>query len=692
MILLKHFRSLRTRMIVLVLGATLFGLSTLAISLTTQFSNVVVGTLDVGIKESSQKSAMEVQSRLSGLLSIAQTMALTAEQLHSIPEEERISQLRQIALAILQKTPGIYCTYFIFAREPYFAPERTKAGRYYAISLYKGPQGPTQDGDPADFVIEDNADGAYFFTPKRTGNEFLTSPYSYLYAGMKDSIHIASLVVPIFIQGQFAGVAGVDLSVDDLWTSIVSKVKPLGVGSAMLLANDGIRAAHPKRELIGVVVGDDLQPEIQKALLNDIRNGIPHTLEKFSRATNARSRIDYVPIQIGASGTPWSLGCVVPMDIIMKPLEQIRMVAVLISLFILAIMGFLIFMIGNSVIRPLRHATLLMDGIASGDGDLTLRMNADSADEVGALAKGFNTFAEKVRVIMVQIGGHSSTLAGASEEFSGSAKMMAEMARDMSGRTNQVVAAVEESSIGIKQVAEAAGNLSGSVADVAAAVEEMTISIKDVAVRCTEELQIAGKAKVRADGVRVTMDALNQSAQEVSRVVDLIEDIAEQINLLALNATIEAATAGEAGKGFAVVAGEVKELAKQTAIATEKISGHIGTMQISVAKSLADIGGITEVIDDVNGISHSIVGAVEEQSVTMNSVAELLSSVNGEARQIAGTVKNISVGLSEISSVVAGLGDGALQTATNARGTEDASRDLSGLSGDLNHIVRRFKV
>jgi len=199
-------------------------------------------------------------------------------------------------------------------------------------------------------------------------------------------------------------------------------------------------------------------------------------------------------------------------------------------------------------------------------------------------------------------------------------------------------------------------------------------------------------AKKRAEGATITMDNLNTPAQEISRVLDLIEDIAEQINLLALNATIEAATAGEAGKGFAVVAGEVKELAKQTASATEQISTHIKGIQKNVKESMQDISGITEVIEKVNGISQAIVGAVEDQSTTMASVAQAVSSVNRDADTISLNVREISKGIQDVAQHATELGKSSQSTASSASGTEDASKGLSSLSKELQNLVGRFKV
>jgi methyl-accepting chemotaxis protein len=435
-----------------------------------------------------------------------------------------------------------------------------------------------------------------------------------------------------------------------------------------------------------------MEPDAQKRLLGAIAKGENYTVEKKAKATGKLSRIEYAPIIIGDNSAPWSLGSVFPMEVVLDAESRMRYITALVSLLGLIAMGILLLFIANTIVDPLRKASHLMNEIAEGEGDLTKRLPVESRDELGILAENFNTFAEKVRTIVAQVQGNSNSLAGAAEELTATAKVMNGVASDMSDQTHHVVAAVEQSSVGAKRVSESLNTLNGSVGSVSAAVEEMSISIGNVADRCKEELRMANDAKSRADAVLETMDRLEKSAVEISRVLDLIEDIAEQINLLALNATIEAATAGEAGKGFAVVAGEVKELAKQTAAATEQISNQIQGIQQNVEESLKDIQGIGKVIDDVNGISESIANSVQEQSTTMNSVAGSVSQVSTEASQIASNVTEISKGMQEVASHSSALNGASKQTANNASGTEDAAKGLAQLSNELHKLVGKFKV
>lgn len=687
---LNNFRSLKAKLLTLVLTAMFLGFGVLAMVMSGQFSRIQMDTVNEWTIEAGARYSLEVQSKFAEYLGVVRLAADQGGLMTKLADSAKIELLGKTVEGIVAKNPGIRSAYYMFDAS-YFQGIEFPANQAFNIAWVRSSTGEVKsDGEPG--ALDVKAEDDFWHLPKNTGHEILTNTYKWLYTGEKDSLMMASLCAPVFSGGKFVGIMGVDLTIDDLWESIVSKVKPMKKGYAILVDNSGFRAAHPKPEQRGKLLGDDMSPEDQKHLLSELAVGNHHVVEKIAKATGKLSRIEYAPIVVGNTGTPWSLGSVFPMDTVQEPLNRMRWVTLVVSIIALLAIALVLVFISNTIVNPIKKASKLMDEIAQGEGDLTQRLPVDTRDELGALSENFNTFAEKVRTIVSQVKGNSTSLASAAEELTATAKVMNGVAGDMSEQTHQVVAAVEESSVGTKRVSESLTNLSGSVSSVSAAVEEMSISIGNVATRCQEELRMANDAKQRADGVMKSMDRLENSASEISRVLDLIEDIAEQINLLALNATIEAATAGEAGKGFAVVAGEVKELAKQTAAATDKISAQIQDIQKSVSESLRDIQGIGKVIDDVNGISESIVTAVQEQSSTMNSVAGSVSHVSNEANMIASSVEEISKGIQEVASHSSALGSASKQTAHNASGTEEAAKGLAGLSAELHEMVGKFKV
>jgi methyl-accepting chemotaxis protein len=206
----------------------------------------------------------------------------------------------------------------------------------------------------------------------------------------------------------------------------------------------------------------------------------------------------------------------------------------------------------------------------------------------------------------------------------------------------------------------------------------MGASIKEIAKNATEAAKVATAAVKVAETANSTVGKLGESSAEIGQVIKVITSIAQQTNLLALNATIEAARAGEAGKGFAVVANEVKELAKETAKATEDISRKIEAIQTDTKAAVDAIGTISEVINQINGISSTIATAVEEQNATTNEMAR--------------NVSEAAHGSEEITSNIAGVAQAAESTSRGAGDTQKAAQQLVETSSELRRLIERFKV
>ncbi|MGD0519424.1 MAG: Cache 3/Cache 2 fusion domain-containing protein, partial [Thermoguttaceae bacterium] len=237
-------------------------------------------------------------------------------------------------------------------------------------------------------------------------------------------------------------------------------------------------------------------------------------------------------------------------------------------------------------------------------------------DETDEIAAWFNTFMGKLWKVVSQVAISTKTLAGSSTKLSATAAQLASGAEETTNQSATVASAAEEMATNMNNMAAATEQMTTNVKTVAGATEQMTASISEIAKNAEQASTVAGNAAQMAQSSNETIGQLGNAADEIGKVIQVIQDIAEQTNLLALNATIEAARAGDAGKGFAVVATEVKELAKQTAEATEDIRGRIEGIQSSTGEAIKSIGSISEVIQQVNEISRTIASAVEEQSVT----------------------------------------------------------------------------
>ena len=253
---------------------------------------------------------------------------------------------------------------------------------------------------------------------------------------------------------------------------------------------------------------------------------------------------------------------------------------------------------------------------------------------------------------------------------------LASAAEELTATSQQMSANAEETSVQANVVTSAAEQVNKNLQTVATGSEEMSASIKEIAKNAHESANVATGAVRVAEETTQIVGKLGDSSTEIGQVIKVITSIAQQTNLLALNATIEAARAGEAGKGFAVVANEVKELAKQTAKATEDISRKIEAIQADTKNAVGAIGQISEVIKQVNDISNTIATAVEEQNATTN---EMTRNVSEAAR-----------GSSEITKNVAGVAEAAKSTTQGASDSLKAAQSLSKMSNELRELVQKM--
>ncbi len=349
-------------------------------------------------------------------------------------------------------------------------------------------------------------------------------------------------------------------------------------------------------------------------------------------------------------------------------------------------------LVTNTLVRPIAQAAGLMQDIAEGEGDLTRRILVHTRDEIGALANGFNIFVEKIRGIVEQLSGNAGTMASFSSQMSILAQQMGDSVRAMSARTGAVAMAAEEASANNHAVAASMEEATTNLTTVTGATQEMNDTIGRIVVNSDKARTISEEAGSQAQQLTALMQQFGMAAQEIGQVTETINDISSQTNLLALNATIEAARAGEAGKGFAVVASEIKELAKQTAAATEDIKGRVSGVQQSASGAMTDIERITIVIGEVGHLVADIATAIEQQAAITRNVVENIAQAstgvqqaNSQVAQTVSVAETMAREIAGINSVVAGIRDGGEQVQSN-------SIELAQLAGQLNALVGQFKM
>ncbi|MFC7534461.1 methyl-accepting chemotaxis protein [Actinoplanes sp. GCM10030250] len=314
------------------------------------------------------------------------------------------------------------------------------------------------------------------------------------------------------------------------------------------------------------------------------------------------------------------------------------------------------------IVRQLNSVSDSLAAVAS--GDLTVPAEVQVRDELGGMAVAVNTARDGLREMVSALTASSQILSQSTQRLTGATDRIGESAREAATQADAV--------------AFAAGTVSSNVQTVAAGSEEMGVSIREIAESANEAARVASEAVTVAETTNATVSKLGASSAEIGNVVKTITAIAEQTNLLALNATIEAARAGEMGKGFAVVASEVKDLAQETARATDDISRRVEAIQSDTTNAVAAIGEISQIIARINDYQLTIASAVEEQTATTGEMSRSVSDAAQGSTDIAGTISGVATAT---QSTTANL--------VEASGT---AVELAGISTELQRVIGRFRI
>ena len=656
----------------------------------------------------SEKGADEVRAYLEGYWYTVETIAHTMEQYDSMITGNRRNMLNVILEGITKSHPeviGMWCIW-----EPNILEGNDQA--------YVGTRGTDSNGRftpyyywdrgtlKLDALVDVDVSGVsdFYVVPKKNNITTIMDPFIFEIEGKP--VLMTSVASPIRNNGRLVGVAGIDISLDEI-QRISQLSKPYSDSVTAVFANDGTVAGHFDESRVGKN-GRDTEADMNGPYLNDfmksIKDGQPFRMERYVPAMRTGVSIQLAPIKVVSSTTPWSFAVGNIQSTVMAPVNDMIKISVIIFIVTIALVTLAAIFLSRSITKPIINISGDLKGIAEGEGDLTRRVTTRSKDEVGDLARYFNETVEKIMKLIINIRKEASVLsdigtslatnmnetAAGVNEITSNIQSIKSRIINQSASVSETHATMEQLTVNIKKLDAHVEDQNAHVSQASAAIEQMVANIQSV----TDTL-IKNSANVKAlqeaSGVgRTGLQEVSSDIQEIAReseglleINSVMENIASQTNLLSMNAAIEAAHAGESGKGFAVVAAEIRKLAESSSAQSKTISDVLKKIKSSIDKithSTENVLNKFEAIDtNVKTVAEqeeNIRNAMEEQGAGSKQILDSVSEVNEITRKVTSGSNEMLEGAKEV-----------IQESTNLeKATQEITSGMSEMAMGADHI------
>ncbi|WP_137919854.1 methyl-accepting chemotaxis protein [Hydrogenophaga sp. 2FB] len=638
--------SLRTQLLLLVVGVVLLGFAVTVVSLTRQAGQLQENTALMYAEELATRNAAQVGAELNATMTAARTLAQALAGLKSTGQADRI-EADALIRNVLEGSPqflGVWVAWEPNAfdgRDAEYVgmPGHDATGRYI----------PYWNRGAGSVVVEPLVDydkpgpGDYYQLPKRTGKEALIEPYKYMLAGKE--VLLTTTSVPIVVNGQFVGVAGIDLPLSSLQEK-VQAIRIYDTGYASLLSHGAVYVGDRDAALVGQALTKPGELEAMRTALSENQ---PQRVRYQHEGLNTEVTSIYVPIRVGKDNSSWAFAATVPQDRILAEVRQLNLTAALLGAVSIIVVSLgLLWALQRLVLRPLggepAEAVAVSARVARGDLGQPVPVKAGDTHSLMA----------QLAVMQKDLAGVVGRVRRGAEAVATASAEISQGNQDLSSRTENQASALEETAASMEQLGTAVGQNSGHAREA------------DQLARSATTLAEQGGAAVQR--VVDTMQDIDAGSRKIADIIGVIDGIAFQTNILALNAAVEAARAGEQGRGFAVVAGEVRSLATRSAQAAREIKDLIGS-------SVQSVGNGTVLVNEAGHTMQELIASIQKVSRLMSDI----STASGEQ----------SAGVSQVGEAVVQLDQ---TTQQNAALVEEMSAAAHSLRQQADELVKTVSV